>query len=434
MTTARLKLNDTPEVKDSMSKTILCADIGTSSLKTALIDETGAVLAYSRQTFLFRYTNHAAEEWLTALRNAATQLFATQSTSFTSIDAICVSGNGPTLVADTGETLSWSVPVEQTGTSLFIPRILAFKKRFRMAWAYSKHIFSGPEYLIWQLTGNCVTILPEKRFESAYWNHDALLQYGLTEEEASRFPPFVAPCSEAGCLTPQIAALFSAAIPTITTKVPVYCGAPDFIAALVGTNTLHSGALCDRAGSSEGINLCTDSPVTGENIRTLPSVMPGLWNASFLIPDSGTRFAAFKQKVERERGKKLSYSEFVTELVSSEITSTTDDTVKQGKALMEEIAQEVQKGVQTLSVVATGPGVPAPHRMVVTGGQAANDSWNQLKADLLGIRVELSSCADAELLGDAIFALTGLGVYKSISEAADTLIKTAKTYYPHHSA
>src|SRR5574344_2638641 len=370
-----------------MGKTILCADIGTSSLKTALIDETGAILAYSRQPFLFRYTNHAAEEWLTALRSAATELFAKQSTSFESIDAICVSGNGPTLVAETGETLSWSTPVEQTGASLFIPRILAFKKKFRMAWAYSKHIFSGPEYLIWQLTGNCVTMLPEKRFESAYWNHDALLQYGLTEEEASRFPPFVAPCSEAGCLTPQIAALFSAAIPTITTKVPVYCGAPDFIAALVGTNTLHSGALCDRAGSSEGINLCTDSPVTGENIRTLPSVIPGLWNASFLIPDSGTRFAAFKQKVERERGSTISYTNFVTELASTKVTDNTDVTIKQGKALMEEIATEVKKGVQTLSQAAAGPGVPAPHELAVTGGQAANSAWNQLKADTLGIKV-----------------------------------------------
>jgi len=414
-----------------MGSIVLCVDIGTSSLKTALIDETGSLLAYSRQPFLFRYTNHAAEEWLTALRSAATQLFATQSTSFTTIDAICISGNGPTLVAETGETLSWSTPVEQTGTSLFIPRILAFKKKFRMAWAYSKHIFSGPEYLIWQLTGNAVTILPEKRFESAYWNHDALLAHGLTEEEITRFPPFIAPCAKAGTLTPQIAALFSAAIPTITTKVPVYCGAPDFIAALVGTNTLHSGALCDRAGSSEGINLCTDFPVTGQNIRTLPSVIPGLWNAGYLIPDSGTRFAAFKQKVERERGTTLSYAEFVTELISSNALNENDASIQQGKLLMQEIGDQVKKGVETLVAAASGPGIPAPHEMTVTGGQAANNAWNQYKADLLGIRVQLPSCADAELLGDAVFALTGMGVFASIVDGAATLAKNAQTFLPH---
>lgn len=412
-----------------MSNVILCVDIGTSSLKTALIDETGEVLAYSRQSFLFRYTNHAADEWLTALRNAATQLFATQSTSFTSINAICISGNGPTLVADTGETLSWSVPVEQTGTSLFIPRILAFKKKFRMAWAYSKHIFSGPEYLIWQLTGNAVTILPEKRFESAYWNHDALISYGLTDEEASRFPPFVAPCAKAGCLTPQSAALFSAVIPTITTHIPVYCGAPDFIAALVGTNTLHSGALCDRAGSSEGINLCTNSPVTGEKIRTLPSIIPGLWNASYLIPDSGTRFAAFKQKVERERGMTLSYADFVTELLSPE-QNETDTSLAEGRKIMEAIAAEVKEGVSLLATTAAGPGVPSPHEIIITGGQAANDVWNQRKADILGINVVIPSCTDAELVGDAIFALTGLGTYKSILDASAALTKNAKVFQP----
>lgn len=412
---------------------ILCADIGTSSLKTALIDETGTVLSYSRQPFLFRYTNHAAEEWLTALRSAATELFAKQSTSFESIDAICVSGNGPTLVAETGETLSWSTPVEQTGTSLFIPRILAFKKKFRMAWAFSKHILSGPEYLIWQLTGNTVTILPEKRFESAYWNNEALLEAGLTEEEIVKFPPFVAPCAKAGTLTPQVAALLSAAIPTISTKVPVYCGAPDFIAALVGTNTLHAGALCDRAGSSEGINLCTNSPVTGANIRTLPSIIPGLWNASFLIPDSGTRFAAFKQKIERERGKPIKYADFVSELIAAD-GSDPASSLSQGKQLMQAIAAEVQEGVALLTNAAAGPGNPAPHEMAVTGGQAANDVWNQLKCDSIGIKITIPSCTDAELLGDAVFALTGMGVYKSILDAAAAVTKTDKTFTPKQNA
>jgi sugar (pentulose or hexulose) kinase len=413
-----------------MGKLLLCADIGTSSLKTALIDETGNVISYSRQPFLFRYTNHAADEWLTALRSASTELFARQSTSFETIDAICVSGNGPTLVADTGETLSWSVPVEQTGTSLFIPRILAFKKKFRMAWAYSKHIFSGPEYLIWQLTGNCVTILPEKRFASAYWNKEALIESGLTEEEIEKFPPFVPPCTMAGTLTAQVAALLSSAIPTISTKVPVYCGAPDFIAALVGTNTLHSGALCDRAGSSEGINLCTDSPVTGKDIRTLPSVIPGLWNASYLIPDSGTRFAAFKQKIERERGKTIKYSEFVAELIAAQTSADSDPSIAQGKTLMENIAAEVKQGVDILTNAAMGPGAPVPHEMAVTGGQAANDAWNQFKCNSVGIKVTLPSCNDAELLGDAVFALTGMGEYKSILDAAAALCKTAKVFIP----
>ena len=34
--------------------------------------------------------------------------------------------------------------------------------------------------------------------------------------------------------------------------IPVYCGGPDFVAALIGTDTLQKGAICDRCGSSEG--------------------------------------------------------------------------------------------------------------------------------------------------------------------------------------
>ena len=412
-----------------MAKTVLCVDIGSSSLKAALIDQNGDVIAYSKQSFLFRYTNHAADEWLTALRSAATDLFARQSTSFITIDALCISGNGPTLVGESGETLSWSTPVPQTGKSLFISRILEFKKKFRMSWAFSKHIFSGPEYLIWKLTGNAVTILPEKRFEAAYWTKERLVGAGLTEEESNKLPPFVAPCAMAGTLLPEVAALFSAAIPTISTKIPVYCGAPDFIAALVGTNTLHSGALCDRAGSSEGLNLCTDRPVTGDNIRTLPSIIPNLWNASFLIPDSGSRFAAFKQKVERERGHSIKYQEFVDELLNSKDEEANDSLID-GKKIMEEISDEEKEGLEILIKAASGPGNPIPHEMVVTGGQAANDSWNQMKCNKSNIRINLPSCTDAELIGDAVFAFTGMGVYKSITEAASALCKVKKTYYP----
>lgn len=97
---------------------------------------------------------------------------------------------------------------------------------------------------------------------------------------------------------------------------------------------------------------------------------------------------------------------------------------------MEEISNEEKEGLDILIRAASGPGTPAPHEMVVTGGQAANDSWNQMKCNKSNIRINLPSCTDAELIGDAVFAFTGMGVYKSIAEAASALCKVKKTYYP----
>lgn len=404
-----------------MSTTILCADIGTSSLKTAFIDETGKILAYARKTFLFRYTEHAAEEWMNSLKALCTEMTLQLGGNTPVIEGICISGNGPTLVGETGETLLWNAPVEQKGPSLFIPRIIAFKNKYRMAWAFGKYIFSGPEFLIWKLTENAVTILPEERFISAYWTKEELINAGLTEKETEKLPPFVAPGTCAGSLCAKAAEFILPSLPGLSPDAKVYCGAPDFIAALIGTNTLVPGALCDRAGTSEGINLCTEKPVTADNIRTLPSVIPGLWNASILIPDCGSRFALYKQKIERMTARtSIPYPEFIKEILSDEKCQE-NPSLLEGRSLMQIILDELKDGFECLKNAALENGCTLPVKMTVTGGQAKNDIWNKMKSEALGIELVVPECTDSELTGDAILALTSMGIFDSIQSAADKI-------------
>ena len=409
-----------------MTSTVLCADIGTSSLKAAVIDEGGNVLAYSRQRFLSLYTDHAAAEWLPSLAKAVSAIrAATPSPSVDAlrIDALCISGNGPTLAGEGGETLLWNRQAAQSASSsLFIPRILAFKERYPAAWESAKTIFSGPEYLIYQLTGARLSILPEARYEAAYWSTDSLREAGVNDGEAAKLPPFVAPGTLAGALSAEAARLLG-----MREGLPVYCGAPDFVSALVGTNTLEAGKLCDRAGSSEGLNLCTTEPVAAENIRTLPAPVPDLWNASYLIPESGSRFSAFKQKVEREFGRELDYDVLVRMLIESNGSLATLD---QGKYLMLQTALQVKEGLAALASAAEKAGTAMPRKMLVTGGQAANDDWNQMKADICGIDIVVPACSDAELLGDAAFAFTGMGVFADLSTAAFRLYRPEKFFQP----
>lgn len=404
-----------------MSTTILCADIGTSSLKTAFIDETGKILAYARKTFLFRYTEHAAEEWMNSLKALCTEMTLQLGGNTPVIEGICISGNGPTLVGETGETLLWNAPVEQKGPSLFIPRIIAFKNKYRMAWAFGKYIFSGPEFLIWKLTENAVTILPEERFISAYWTKEELINAGLTEKETEKLPPFVAPGTCAGSLCAKAAEFILPSLPGLSPDAKVYCGAPDFIAALIGTNTLTPGSLCDRAGTSEGINLCTEKPVVSDKIRTLPSVIPGLWNASILIPDCGSRFALYKQKIERMTARtSIPYPEFIKEILSDEKCQE-NPSLLEGRSLMQIILDELKDGFECLKNAALENGCTLPVKMTVTGGQAKNEIWNKMKADALGIELVVPECTDSELKGDAILALTSMGIFDSIQSAADKI-------------
>ena len=409
-----------------MPQTVLCADIGTTSLKAALITSDGTTVATARRQFFLCYTDHAAKEWLPALKEAAEQIHSQPGVP--EPDAVCISGNGPTLVSFSGETLLWNENAPAVNTaSLFIPRILAFKNKYPQVWNKTPFLLSGPEFLIWQLTDRTCTILPEKRFAQAYWNNQELAKAGLNKTEAAKLPDFLYPGQCVGTITRTSAALICTGTTGIKEGTPVYCGAPDFVSALVGTATLRPGAICDRAGSSEGINMCTDVPLKDSGIRTLPSVTGGLWNSSVLIPESGSRFEAFRQKIERETGHPVKLSELTQMLINEDGTKPS---LEQGKYLLIQTALQAKDALEKLRTAAKGTLTVPANEMTVTGGQAKNAAWLQMKADITGMKINVPECADAELTGDAVFAFTGMNLFVSIEEAVAALCRIRKTYTP----
>lgn len=411
-----------------MEQTVLAVDIGTSSLKAAFVSEKGKVCSFSRRPFLLCNTEHASKEWLPAFQNALQDLFSKSPEIRPS--GICVSGNGPTLVAQSGETFLWNEKVVQLkSSSLFVPRLLAFKDKFPDVWKKTELVFSGPEYFLWLLTGEPCTILPEKRFESAYWNKQFLLESGFSNDEINKLPSFAEPSHKLAGLSRKASSFLGAEEFGIKEGLPVFCGAPDFISALVGTATVKPGILCDRAGSSEGINFCTSVPLEAEKIRTLPSIVPELWNASVLLPDSGSKFDSFKLKIERELGRQIEYSVLVQEIIGSDGTNASLD---QGKYLMIQTALNLKDALGILKDAAAKKGIAFPDEMRVAGGQSKSALWNQMKADITGMKISVPSCPDAELLGDAAFAFTALKVFPTLTSASESLFSKAETFYPQN--
>ena len=394
---------------------ILTADIGTSSLKAALADHNGNFYAFCRERFS---SVPAPTMWFSAFKNAAKNLLEQiKNTNLCkNIIAISISGNGPTVVTENrihlwndynGSKEENAKYNEQSCGSLFVPRLLYLKEHFADEFEKTNMFFAGFEFLIYQLTGAAVTVLPEQRFERAYWNKVLLQSCGFKPE---KFPPFVEPGHCAGIILPQTAENLN-----LPPETKVYCGTPDFIAALIGTGTLHPGMVCDRAGTSEGINMCTKEPVSADGIRTLPSVIPGLYNASFLLPDTGKKFSTFKHLSVYD---KMSYEQTIIELLK--------DKTSPGYKIMEEITDTLKTGIGMLEN-ATGNSIKV---LRATGGQARNMEWNRFKASKLGIPIEITAIEDAELTGNVITACFGMGHYSSIQEGADNIVKIKKTIYP----
>ena len=358
-----------------MIETVLAVDIGTTSLKAGLISENGEVVSFYKTSFSAPQNRFIAEAWFWALKSAVSKL-TTSADETVSIVAVSISGNGPTLVSDRGLTLCWNEDIagitalsdNLAGTkSLFIPRINAFKYLFPTEYKNTTYLYSGPEYLISRLTNAACTILPEKRFEGAYWTTDELVKLDF---DPTKMPPFLEIGQICGRVTEEAAEFFE-----LPAGIPVFSGGPDFVAALIGTNTLSDGQLCDRSGSSEGFNFCSSKPIYDSRVRTLPSVIPDLWNISVLIPKS----------------------------------SSLDE---------EERLSAVENAVATLKQVLSENGLELPKVITVTGGQIKDGKYMQKKSQRLGIKLVTKQCSDSELIGDACAAWYGLGKYSSLIEAA----------------
>lgn len=374
-----------------MSETVLCLDIGTTSLKAGLITADGEVVSFCSIPFENPQDPFVASSWLRCFAKALT-LLDRNSTAQTTIQALAISGNGPTVVADSGLTVLWndisySEPLPAAARfSLFMPKILTMKKDYSAEFKSTSHIFSGPEYLIYLLTGNAVTILPEKRFVSAYWTEESCKACKVPFEKMPAYVETGAVCGEIpASLSADLLPDFTFENLTFAPACKVIAGGPDFVVALIGTNTLEPGKLCDRCGSSEGFNFCVDKQIFKPGVRTLPSVIPGLWNVSVLIPDSGAM-------AEKER------------------------------------LEKIHVAIETLRKLAAENNIVFPSEMSVTGGQSNDVLLLQEKAEILNMKILHASVngvgfAHSELLGDACAAYYGLGKYKSLQEAAAHIVK-----------
>ena len=370
---------------------VLAVDIGTTSLKAAFVSAAGEVFDFKRIDYKslphsdasqslpdlprqsLQDLNRAAQNDVAPTSGAADQkAFQGQngaaawvaalreffpSRSLAACAAVSVSGNGPTIVAADGTTLMWSSATESVcktenagpetddkpktaaacGQSLFakidipdaqkkiyLPRLAAFKKLFPDAWQKSPRLYTSTQWLCGWIKNN-------------------------------------------------------ASLLGIPSGLPGLDSGPDFIAALVGTATLFPGRLCDRAGSSEGLNLCSPKFFEGSNLRTMPSPAKGFWNVSYLISDPGS-----------SRREKL---------------------------------DNFKKAFNALKEAATANGVPFGGRVVVTGGQARDKDLLVAKEAAVGATITTAQIPDAELLGDAAAAFFRLGTYSSLEEAACALVR-----------
>ncbi len=443
---------------------VLAVDIGTTALKAGLFDESGGLAARAevpvhladRQELLRHEAD--ANNWIGALALAVAQLEAGRS----ALQAVVVSGNGPTLVpvGSDGRPLDFAMTwldrrgveearlaAEATGRyvdpSFYLPKALWLFRHKPRIYRDALYFLACPEFVDFYLTGRACTVLPSEPFQPFMWTAPAIEKLGM---DPGKFPPFVKPGEHIGRVRPEAEEVLG--IPAGT---PVFAGGPDFLMTLLGTATTTPGRTCDRAGTSEGVNLCTLGPVPDRRLMCLPHLVGDLWNVSGIISTSGKALDWFKNVTG---GETLDYEGLFEEVsqappgargliflpyLAGERTPLWDPyargcfiglTASHGRPEMSRaVAESVGFAIRDVIEVMAESGL-AVGEMRVTGGQARSPYWNQIRADITGRRILVPEILDSELLGDAIVGLYALGRYRSLESAAESLVRIRRVHEP----
>ncbi len=438
---------------NSLKPCVLSIDIGTSSMKGGVISLDGELYTFGRVPLADTGQNNFLDWdgliWNRALKNLIQNLSNKLPLKQLDIKAVVVSGNGPTLVplGDDGQLNGFShlwldkrekrIPGQK---SFFLPAAAWIKENQPEIYDKTKYFLGCPEYISYILTGNSAGFTANSDFDPYIWTKDGIDTYQL---DSDKFPDLVNIGEAIGLVTKE------AEITTgITKGLPVYAGGSDFIMAILGTGTVVPGRTCDRAGTSEGINYCSEFSVENERIRTLPHVIDGLYNAAGILSSTGAIFEWFR-RISGQKNKP--YSEMMDEikqikheqnipgfypsLHKGEVWEFSGGLfvgleafhgpVEMGRAVTTAIAYGVRDLVETLE----RNNCPI-ESLRVSGGQGRSSIWNQMKADVTGKIIEIPSVIDTELMGNACTGLKSTGFFATLSEASESMVKIVRSHTP----
>lgn len=437
------------EHHDTGKSTIVAVDIGTSRIKAAVVRVDGEVLSLS----VHRVGTPGAQRWreasAIACREAIGEAVAGRDGGSVSPEAIIFSGNGPSIVPvdERGQevcpTLLWydNRKVERIAgcPSFFLPRIAWLYRNYPELADSVRWFLSCPEYLIYLLSGEAVTIRTNDAFTPFTWDRQQAIAYGVDPE---KLPPYYYTGDRIGRVRADVAGEWG-----LPAGLPIIAGAYDFIMSLVGTDTLVPGRTCDRAGTSEGINHCAERAAKDPRLRSLPHFNAARVNVAGVLSSTGRLFEWFRS-ISGQRG--TSYDDMMQEILKTpagqepwffpsmhqgaewEFASgmfiglgAEHGPAEMGRAVVESIGYAVREAVEMIE----GAGFPVSE-LRACGGQSKNRHWNLLKASIVGRPIAVMQVPDAEIIGNASAGFSELGYFDSVEDAAGSLVHIAERFHP----
>lgn len=100
------------------------------------------------------------------------------------------------------------------------------------------------------------------------------------------------------------------------------------------------------------------------------------------------------------------------------------------RAALQYMAHQLKNGLNVLQQVSRFEA----ESLICVGGGSKNALWNQIRADVLGIPLDVVDVAESTVLGAAMFVFAGVGVYADAEEAQHRMQPNKQRIYPSKNA
>jgi xylulokinase len=445
---------------------LLGIDLGTTSVKALLLGAGGELLGAGRSTHA-SHTDGAMvvqdpDTWWTGVVRAVREAVGAQDDMVPgALSGIAVSGQGPTTVAidaagrHLGPAITWldtraapiaaelsarlDVPVWQLGS---LPHERWLARHEPELHARAAAFVSSWDWLTCQLSGWIGRSVPSVSLHP----RDEVLRAG--GGEVVRFGAPVEWGSVVGALRPAAAAALG--IPAGT---PVVAGGNDALASFHGAGLVEAGDAVDAGGTAGGLGVYWDREIAVPGTYRAPAALPGLWlyggamNAvgksvdwvlGVLAPGDtptadGLLAAAFGTSVGADGLVFLPYLAGERAPIDDERARGVLAGLSLDHGPAHIVRAVLEAGGYALRHVAepiTRAGLRID-RLVVSGASHRLRPIAAMRADILGVPVDVPVLADTAAVGAAILAAIGTGVHADARSAIRAMVRIAERAEPH---
>lgn len=353
-----------------------------------------------------------------------------------------------------------------TGSPMGANKILWFKNERPDIYKKSKKFMMVTQYVQGKLVG--------AKANNAFWENSSPALSGLADTvnnnwsdeifkalkiDIEKLPKIVNTTCIVGTLTKKAADDCG-----LVEGIPVIAGAWDKTCDFLGSGANVIGSIVDNSATYPGIMACVDKYIPDIKYNTLecnPSAIDGLWLISTYIIGGGLTHKWFIDtfcKEESEEAKRAGVSTYeILDKKASQVPpgsegllfvphlngrATPSDTDVRGlcigftwthskehfyRAILESIAFDHANALNIAKAI-------YPHidfnKIIVLGGGASSNYWNQIKSDITGISYYRLNRKDTATLGAAIIGGKAVGIFEDMQKAAQEFTKTTDAIQP----